>query len=507
MNTSRIAAATAALTLSLTLAACGGGGGGGGTSTGTPPPSGGTPPPPSANVVTVVGQITGFGSIFVNGVEFETNDARIEVDDTPGFDDSDLSVGMVVKVRGSVNDDGVSGQADDVSYDAEVKGPVANLAVDPTDDTIKNFTLFGVQVVADDNRTVFRAEDDPGFGFDTLADGDHVEVSGFFDSSRLVATYIKKEDANDDDFEVKGTVSNANGDQFTLTLADGSELNVTLAAGAQIPAAGVQDGQFVEVEGTLPDPQGAPSDLLATKVRLEDEDRFDDGDEGEVEIEGVLSHDAGNGWSVAGQTLTFRAGTEYHPASLRDGIADGSAAGLWVKAEGDFQDNTFRVREMEIEGADDGPDGDLEIRGLVQAVDPAGATRTGTLTIGFPPLSETIEVEVNEATMLADDSSLDPFDLTDLSPGSSFLKVRARRDAAGDLVAARLEQEDGSRYEIDAPADDFQAGVSVTVLGVVFGIDAGTEFGAGTPAAGDSVEVRDDDRDGIADEIDLDSED
>lgn len=501
MNKS-LRAASAAFAFTLALTACGGGGGGGGSSTASPPPSGGTPPPPPANDVTVVGMLTGFGSIFVNGIEFETDDARFEVDDSPAFDDSSLSVGMVVRVKGSVNADGVSGKADDVSYDDEVEGPVANLAVDPDDDTLKNFTVFGGQVVADANLTVFRAEDDPDFGFDTMADGDHVEVSGFYDGA-LIATYIKKEDQDDDEYEAKGTVSGASGDQFTLNLAGSSTLAVTLAQGAQIPAAGIQDGQFVEVEGTLPDPVGAPDELLAFKVEIEDDDFFEDEDEGEAEIEGILTQDPATGdWSIGGTTLAFDAGTEYEPESLRNAIADGSADGLWVKAEGDLLGDTLRVDEIEIEGAE-GPDGDIEIRGLVRAVDPSDAVKVGTLTIGFPPLTDTVTVETNEQTMFADDDSLSPFDLTNLAPGSSFVKVKAYRDSTGDLVASRLEREDGSRYEIQATADDVQPGVSITVLDVTFGIDANTEQEDGVPSAGDFVEVEDDNRDGIADEIEL----
>ncbi|MGB5623681.1 MAG: DUF5666 domain-containing protein [Gammaproteobacteria bacterium] len=497
MNTKRLAALAAALGSSLALAGCGGGGGGGGAVANNPPPV--VNPPPADTAMTVVGPVTGFGSVYVNGIRFDTSDSSYDVDDQEAFDDSALSVGMVVRIEGTVSDDGSSGRADSIEYDDELEGPVENTALDPTDATIKNFTVFGVQVQADENRTVFRAEDGRNFGFDTLDDGDHVEISGFYTDGMLLATYIKQEDANDDDYEAKGTVSGFDGGSFALILADGSQLNVTLAPGAEIPNQGIEDGQYVEVEGTLPDPVGAPRDLLASKVEIEDEDYFDDDDD-EAEIKGVL--DLANGtWSIGGVTLIFDGNTQYEPASLRDAIADQSAEGRFVEAEGDYEGDALRVREIEIEGVED-DDGELIVRGQVAGVDPANATKVGTLSFRFPPLAGTVEVEINEGTLFADDDSINHFDLSDLNPGSSFAKVKAYRNDAGDLVAARLEREDNSRYEIQAPADAVEPDVAITVLDIRFGLDANTEYDEGVPAAGEFVEVEDDDLDGIADEVD-----
>ncbi|HRH78729.1 MAG TPA: hypothetical protein PK129_15390, partial [Cellvibrionaceae bacterium] len=62
------------------LAACGGGGGSSGT---TPPPGGGT----TASAISY-GTITAFGSVWVNGIEYETTGAEVRIDDSPrGTDD------------------------------------------------------------------------------------------------------------------------------------------------------------------------------------------------------------------------------------------------------------------------------------------------------------------------------------------------------------------------------------------------------------------------------------
>ena len=56
-----------------------------------------------------------------------------------------------------------------------------------------------------DGQTEF---DDSGHGLDSIADGDRVEVHGFPDDSGAIrATRIEKHEGQNEDFEVKGFVS------------------------------------------------------------------------------------------------------------------------------------------------------------------------------------------------------------------------------------------------------------------------------------------------------------
>ncbi|MGD8913904.1 MAG: hypothetical protein PVJ68_14345, partial [Candidatus Thiodiazotropha sp.] len=48
------------------------------------------------------GRVTGFGSVFVNGTEFNTDDASFTVNDLAATE-SDLAVGMVVRISGASN--------------------------------------------------------------------------------------------------------------------------------------------------------------------------------------------------------------------------------------------------------------------------------------------------------------------------------------------------------------------------------------------------------------------
>lgn len=498
-----IAALLLAMVFSFMLAGCGGGGGSDAVSTNTPPsssnppPGSGNPPPGGGDgepgSITVVGPIDGFGSVFVNGIEFETGSASYKVDDNAAFDDSALSVGMVVTVRGSVNDDGLTGSADSISYDDELEGIVENLAIDPVDGAVKNFTVFGIQVAARDGATVFKSEDAVAFDWSTLANGDHVEISGNFSGDLLVATFIKLEDGQDEDFEAKGTVSLYNGDdQFTLTLAGGSTLSITVAPGAMRPSAGIADGQFVEVEGALT----APGALLATKVELEDGDDFSD-DDGHVKIEGILSHDGAGTWRIRSTVIGFDAGTLYQPSTLAAAIADGSADGLYVEVEGSYVDGTLVADKVEQE------DGDIDARGRIFSITEDTENGTHLVVLEFTPADGRVSVLVTNDTMFMNDDSLAPFHVSDLRSGM-FINAEGYLDSTAEtLVASRIEQEDGSRYEIEAPLGNFEDGASITALGVTFFVNGDTEYKDTKPAAGDFVRIRDDNLDGTADRVEI----
>jgi hypothetical protein len=474
--------------LALMLAACGGSSDSGGNS--QPPPVGQQPTP-----VTVAGKVTGFGSIYVNGIEFETNSATYDLDDTTGSSDSDISVGMYVVVEGSLNADGVSGTADSVYYEDEVEGPVEGLTTDVDDSTIKTFTVLNVAVRVDSS-TVFSSDDGTPYDFDAITDGDVVEVSGDYIGDLLHATYVELQDDMDNEYEVEGTISGFNGtDVFTLSLANGATLNVTLAPAAEIPSGGIVDGQYVEVEGTIPDPVGFPDDLLAMKVELEDDDYFDE-DDNEVEIKGPLSYDEGNGsWSVNGTLIVFGASTEYKPATLADAIADGSAHGLYVEVEGRYVDGALQADEIEIE------EDDLEFKAYASAINATDA-KNGTLTLSFGGASGTVQVIVNGGTLYMDDNAVTPFDLTTLPLGTK-VEIHARRNDAGNIVASTLEIEDGMGVEIEGPVSGADE-TSISILGVVFAIGANTIVEGGLPMDGDYAEIEDENEDGTADVVEID---
>ncbi len=476
--------------LAASLTACGGSGGGSDNS---------APPASTTRDISAIGQITGFGSIYVNGIRFETTGASYDIDDATASSDAALAVGMIVKVEGTVNANGTSGTASSVYYDDDVEGVVTNLAIDAMASDITTFEVMGIDVRATRGSTRFDAEDGSAFDFDALSDGDQVEISGEFSENVLNATYIELQIPDDDDYEVKGVVSGYNGsDAFTLTVRNGEVFSVTLASGAQIPAMGIEDGQYVEVEGSIPDPVNAPNEILAVEVEIEDDDRIDNDDD-EIEVKGTLEYDSVAGtWSVLGIELSFVSDTEYEPESLRDRIADLTAEGLYVEVEGENVNGVLEVDEIEVE------DGDIEMMGDVASK--TGSGNVGSLTLSFGPAEGTVPVTIDTSTMFLDDDAIIGFDLDSIMPGDK-LEIDARQEADGSFVATGVRIEDDPGYAVEGPVDAYDDLVSITVIGVRFGVDPNTRIFGGAPAVGGEAELDDTDGDGIADFVEVDIDD
>ena len=355
------------------LTACGGGGGGGGT-TGT-----------SASISSV-GTISGFGSIYVNGIKYETGGATYRVDDEDEFDDSSLAVGMKVKVEGSVNDDGRTGTANRVLYDDDVEGPIDTGSLTIVDANTRTFTVLGLLISAHATRTVY----DDGASFDGLAEGQILEISGYFDGNQIVASRIEKQSDLDDEFELKGNVANYDGSSVTLTLQNGvsaGPYSVSGTAELDIPADPV--GLFVEIK--LIDQGGS---LLVIKIETDDEDLLDDDDD-EVSVRGILEDDGIGGFLINGVSFTVSDSTEYEPESLKNNIV----AGMEIKVEGDMQGNVLIADEVESEH------GDIEIEARVIDV-VSSDTKNGTVTVDLGN-GQSLSVQTDNSTQFEDESASD----------------------------------------------------------------------------------------------------
>lgn len=217
------------------IAGCGGGGGGQPSFTGID------------RLGVSSGTITGFGSIFVNGVEWRTTGAGIEVDGQPGTE-ADLQLGQGVVVRGKLDAGGKSGRADSVAAEGEVEGPVA--AIDTAAGTL---VVLG-QTVRVVTATVFAA--DIAGGLAGLVVGDGVEVSGYRDSTGVIrATRIERQEPGDE-AGVKGRISG---------LDPGNQRIMIGSLVVDYAAATLED-----FGGEDPSPQA--NDMLAVCVQREDLD-------------------------------------------------------------------------------------------------------------------------------------------------------------------------------------------------------------------------------------------
>ncbi len=437
----------------LGLSACGGGGGGDSSpatppDTSTPPPSS---PPPTSGIGRTgisVGPVTTFGSIVVNGVRYDTSSTEFSIDGEPGSED-DLRVGDIVIVRGTVNDDGLTGTADSVFYDDIVTGPVESV------DVAGNSLVVLGQLVLVRPETSFDDDFSPR-SLEGVAVDQIVEVSGVIDADgNIIASRIEDEDPGTE-FEVHGFVANLDesSSQFTL-----GALTVDYAAASldDFPNGEISDGDFVEAKGSS---LGAGGELIATEVEFEDD--FLDVDEGDyIEIEGFITRFvSATDFDVAGVPVTTTASTDFEEGSAAD-----LALNVKVEVEGEIDSNGVLVAEdIEIEG-----DNEIEIEGLVDAVD----ATAGTVTILG------ITITVNESTSIEDysEASIDPLTLGDINVGD-YLEIAGREASEGnaDVIAGRLERDSD---EDESVLKGFVTAISeptFEILGVTIETNASTEF-------------------------------
>lgn len=244
--------------LAVVLASCGGGGGGS------------APPPPTKT--TSKGVITGFGSVFVNGVEYDTVGSSVVMDDQSSTE-SNLQIGMVVTVSGSIDPSGTTGTASSITFADSLEGPVNGLF-----SAASNTLVVMGQTVRVNGSTTYHNINDASL----LLVNDMVEVSGFPDAGGVIlATRIEKKStvfsAGTTTVELKGIVSSLTGSVFSI-----NALSID-ASGVTLPG-GLADGSFVEVRGTL---NAGITTMTATFLELEP--LFSAGEGEHVEVEGIVT--------------------------------------------------------------------------------------------------------------------------------------------------------------------------------------------------------------------------
>jgi hypothetical protein len=135
-----------------------------------------------------IGNVTSFGSVFINERRFDTSDAQIFVKGRSA-NESDLRVGMVVTAAVSFD----SQLASRIEYLPQVVGPVSAV-----DFAASSFEIFGLTVLYNGNVMY------DGLTAGDIAPGVVLEVSGYLHQSGTIdATFIRMSGGNDD-FLVQG---------------------------------------------------------------------------------------------------------------------------------------------------------------------------------------------------------------------------------------------------------------------------------------------------------------
>ncbi len=406
--------------LSLSLVSCGGGGYASGGSSGTGISS---------------GSITGFGSIFVNGVEFETNSSSFTIDGQSGLSQSDLREGMVVTVQGTIN--GSTGTAASVVAEDIIEGPVDNI--------IGNNTLIVMgQTVLVDDTTIY---DNNVPNFAGIALTNILEISGYVRGDGVImASYIQKK-TTADPYEIKGFVKNHNSGMNLFEIGN-LTVNYATAITGNMPDPNTYswNNLLVKVKGN----NLTAGTLTATQVEPEG---LGLNNADKAELEGfVTSIINATSFVLGNQNVAFSSSTVFE-----GGVPDDIAVGVKLEVDGPLSSGVINATK-------------ISFRDNIRLEADAASVNIGNneLTLnGLPGITIVVD------------------DLTEWKGGytgigditnSDHLRIRGRERNGNVVIATEVEDRGGSdvRVIVQAPVDSFAA-PNITLLGEILDTSTITE--------------------------------
>jgi Domain of unknown function (DUF5666) len=302
--------------------------------------------------VVVRGEVTGFGSLIVNGIEF-TRSSGLGVSETPielafenvstGREDA-LHTGMIVAVSGSYDTGTNKGSYTRIIFSPELRGPLDNFSVNAAAGTC---TVLGRTIQAGAS-TIFDGIADMNELAGQQSQGLELEVSGYLDAqggiqaSRIA---LKSSDFTNGRIQLKGAITALESGSFSIGRVSVTKGNATFvnmnAADLSLP------GLVVEVRGIL-------SGSVVGNARIERKNSTSDVSTGEtMRIKGVAAGPlSGNSFTIAGPDGTLTVTTTGATFLKGKNLADASivVAGARLEVEGKVQaDGSLAARKVEAE--------------------------------------------------------------------------------------------------------------------------------------------------------------
>ena len=455
------------------LAACDNGGGGtaadgGGGIVGT------------GKQVVVRGEVTGFGSLIVNGIEF-TRSSDPGVSETPielAFENSStgredaLRTGMVVAVSGSYDTASGKGSYTRIVFSPELRGPLDNIPVNTAAGT---FTVLGRTIqagastifdgIADINELAVRQDQNL-----------ELEVSGYLDAqggiqaSRIA---LKSVGFTNGRIQLKGAITALREGSFSIGGVSVTTSNAINDTFVNMSAADLGLGLVVEVRGSL-------AGSVVGNARIERKSSTSGLSTGEaMRIKGIAAGPlSGNSFVMAGPdgTLTVTTSGAAFLRGNNTGDASIVVAGARLEVEGKVQaDGFLTARQVETETGRT-----VRLAGeLLTAVD----ISSGTLVLN------NVTVRTDKGASFRDNRKLLPvtkLTLSELVPGD-HLRVDGFVDGNGQVFASQVQRFDSTQVAIlEGPvtAADL-ANKSLTILGVTVTTRSGADMIKGTTSYAD----------------------
>lgn len=299
-------------------------------------------PDPAGNHL-AIGTISEFGSIYVNGIKFDTTTTQVTIENNSSAV-SALELGMVAQVQGTINNDNVSGKADSVAIEYILQGVVES------NDLNNTISLLGYDVQITD-ATVFASNVVPGV-ISSLSVGTSVDISGYIKTGNIISATRIQINPGLTDFKLKGmvgSIDNANM-MFTIGALSVNYLNAILE---NFTGQLLQEGQLVSVRGTL-DIAGI---LIATDVKFE---KLVVENTDKIEIEGYVNTASLplTQFYIGNVQVQIQAGTRYV-----GGLAEDIITGVYIEVEGSLSNSILLAKEIQFKD-------NIKLQSLIASIDP-----------------------------------------------------------------------------------------------------------------------------------------
>ncbi|HIN93011.1 MAG TPA: hypothetical protein EYM99_09350 [Alphaproteobacteria bacterium] len=391
------------------------------------------------------GAITGLGSIFSNGIKFNTDDAEVTFEGFPGSD-MQLKTGMVVSVVGEFDTQTQKGTAETVDFSYTLLGEVEYV-------DLNSGVIHAIgQSVLTDGRTVFDDVELPQFVV-----GDFVAVSGFINvGGAILSTYVNKI-PQQLSLVVEGVVTNFDSGNRTFDvfnalraagLANGLVEQVVDYSGGVVVGFGgavLGDGSLVRIEGEL-----SGGGVLNASMIENRQEALNGLGENNVLLHGLVTEvPSSTQLGVAGNTVQVNADTQFINGSQGEIDLDHS-----VRIEGRFDEDGRVIAEQVIQLS---PTHGIEA--YVENIE----LNTGSIELLGLTLSTTASTLYIDSS--SDDLSL--FSIDDLAIGDRLILSVFSSEAL--IEVSRLERVDdpgGNAVSIQGPVEALPVEPGLSILGL-----------------------------------------
>ncbi|MEN0039053.1 MAG: DUF5666 domain-containing protein [Cellvibrio sp.] len=402
------------------------------------------------------GTISGFGSVIVNGVKYESDKAQILINGQTATED-DLRVGYQVSITGSIANDGKT-TAEKIEFVPTLIGEITAIDVDN-----KRVTVLG-QTVLITNNTIFDSAIKPS-NINGLAVGQRILVSGAVASDGTISA-TRIELATDKAQQIMGQVAHLTSNSFTL---NGTTVVYSGAQLINLDNNRLINGATVTAIGALTDNQLQATQVIGVNKTLRNRDK--------VDIEGFVTRFvSATDFDVAGISATTTNQTKFEDGTIAD-----LRLGAQIEIEGSVNASGILVANaIEFE-----QDVNNKISGLVSSINLTNTTGiiSGVITI------DGIAITTNHQTRYEDKKlDLKRFNLSSLVQGD-LVEVTGYSTAAG-FIATKIERE-GEDDDDESDEREFEGVISA------IGVDHFILFGRKIYVT-ESTEIKNEDDESIS---------